>query len=225
MNFYYGGAHPSQNVAYRNYLQLNTSPTLYRRSRTVPTRAILPKICKMMYTKQNRGYAVDPYFLYPLEYRSHFGSWEDARRWPMYRKKKRFFGRIQTYQESEFGGNPIDRQPHYCHGLYRVQLDMQPTALRRIRPYYTPSYVTYPPCIMNTVRTKTKYSERYSIIMKTTVKAIELVGNFFDNLLLGVAAIGFIIAPMREMSLYAFVKIIQTEWQVLVLGSYNGSSE
>lgn len=62
--------------------------------------------------------------------------------------------------------------------LIIVQLDMQPTALRRIRPYYAPSYATYPPSIMNAVRTKEKYGERYSIIMRVTVKAIELVGNF-----------------------------------------------
>ncbi|MCP9261117.1 hypothetical protein DINM_004204 [Dirofilaria immitis] len=115
-------------------------------------------------------------------------------------KKKRLSGRIQTYQKSEFGGNPIDKQP--------LQLDMQPIALRRIRPYYEPSYATYPPSIMNAERTK-KYSKRYSIMMRITVKMTEL--------LLGVVTIGFILVPMCEMSFYAFIKMIQTQWQGFVL--------
>uniref|UniRef100_A0A0R3S4M8 MARVEL domain-containing protein n=1 Tax=Elaeophora elaphi TaxID=1147741 RepID=A0A0R3S4M8_9BILA len=237
MNSYYGSVHPSQSTAYRSYLQVDISPTFNRRSRTVPTRAVPPKIYKMMFAKRNRGYAVDPYFFDPREYRSYSGPWKDARRWPMYRKKKESSGRIQTYQESEFGGNAIDRQPRYCQGLYRgtfhtpfkingellscvcekrkvklfkVQLDMQPSALRRIRPYYAPSYATYPPSIMNAVRTKEKCGQRYSIMMRITVKAIEL--------LLGACTVGLIIAPMREMSIYAFVQMTQTEWQGLVLG-------
>lgn len=62
--------------------------------------------------------------------------------------------------------------------LIIVQLDMQPIVMRRIRPYYAPSYATYPPSIMNAVRRKEKYCQRYSIMMKVTVKAIELVSNF-----------------------------------------------
>ncbi|KAL3998090.1 putative integral membrane protein [Acanthocheilonema viteae] len=211
MSSYYGGAHPSQSTAYRSYLKLDISPAFYKRSRTVPTRIVPPKIHKMVYTKRNRGYAADPYFFDLREYRSFSGPWKDARRWPMYRKKKGSSGRIHTYQESEFGGSPIDQQPRYYHGLYRVQLDMQPTALRRIRPYYAPSYATYPPSIMNAVRTKEeKYGQRYSIMMRITVKAIEL--------LLGAVTIGLIVAPMREMSIYGFVKMTETEWQALVLG-------
>lgn len=60
-----------------------------------------------------------------------------------------------------------------------MQLDVRPTALRRIRPYYAPSYATYPPSIINAVKTEEdKYGQRYSIMMRITVKAVELVGNF-----------------------------------------------
>uniref|UniRef100_A0A915PL92 MARVEL domain-containing protein n=1 Tax=Setaria digitata TaxID=48799 RepID=A0A915PL92_9BILA len=228
INPYYGGTCSGQSTAYRNYVQLDSSPSLYRRSRTTATRSVPSKIYKTMYTKRKRSYAVDPYFFDPPEYRNCSGLWKDARKWPMYRKKKELSGRIQTYQESEFGGSPIDQQPHYCHGLYRVQLDLQPTALRRIRPYYAPSYVTYPPSIMNPLGTKKKYGQGYSIKMRITVKAIELITVAFRILLhfntttaiklLGAAAIGLILAPMREMSFYAFVKMTQTEWQGLVLG-------
>ncbi|VIO96808.1 Uncharacterized protein BM_BM3028 [Brugia malayi] len=212
VNSYYGGAHTSRSAAYRtyrSYLQLDTSPILYRQARTIPTRTQPPKIYKMVYTKRNRGYAIDPYFFNARQYRSYSGPWKDARKWPMYRKKKEPSGRIETYQESEFGGNPIDRQPRYCHGLYRVQWNMQPTALRRIRPYYAPSYATYPPSIMNAVSRKEKYNERYSIMMRVAIKAIELM--------LGAATVGFIISPVSELSLYAFVKMTHTEWQGLVL--------
>ncbi|KAK6106653.1 putative integral membrane protein [Brugia pahangi] len=217
VNSYYGGVHTSRSAAYRtyrSYLQLDTSPVLYRQARTIPTRTQPPKIYKMVYTKRNRGYAIDPYFFNARQYRSYSGPWKDARKWPMYRKKKEPSGRIETYQESEFSGNPIDRQPRYYHGLYRVQWNMQPTALRRIRPYYAPSYATYPPSIMNAVSRKEKYNERYSIMMRVAIKAIELVGVF---LMLGAATVGFIIAPVRELSLYAFVKMTHTEWQGLVL--------
>ncbi|CAG9530863.1 unnamed protein product [Cercopithifilaria johnstoni] len=210
VNSYYDGIHPSQNSACRSYSQLDITPALYQRSRTVPTRTVPPKIHKMMHIKRNRDYVADPYFFDTREYRSYSGPWKDVRKWPMYRKRKGPFGRIQTYKESEFGGSPIDRQPRYYHGLYRVQLDMQPAALRRIRPYYTPSYATYPPSIMNAVKTKDeKYDQRYSIIMRIIIKVIEL--------LLGAATVGLIVAPMREMSIYAFVKMTQTEWQGLIL--------
>ncbi|VDK74686.1 unnamed protein product [Onchocerca ochengi] len=217
MSTYYDGANSSQNAAYRSYLQFDVSPVIYRRSRTEPIRTVPPKMYEMMYTKRNHTHAINPHFFDSREYRSYSGPWKDARKWPMYRKKKESSGRMQTYQESKFGSNPIDRQSRYYHGLYRVQLNMQPIALRRIRPYYAPSYATYPPSIMNIVRT-TKYGKRYSIMMRIIVKVIELVGNFINFRLLGVATIGLILAPMREMSFYEFVKMTQTQWQSLVLG-------
>ncbi|VDK71770.1 unnamed protein product [Litomosoides sigmodontis] len=229
MTSYYGGLHSRQSTAYQSYSQLDICPTFYQRSRALATQAVPPKIHKMMYIKRNHGYAVDPYF---FEHRNYCGLWKDAGRWPMYRRKKRSSVRIQRYQESEFRGSPIDRQPRHYHGLHRskqisdtlqqysngggklkliiVQWDMQPIVLRRIRPYYAPSYATYPPSIMNAVRTKEEYCQRYSIMMKVSVKAIEL--------LLGAATIALIVAPMRKMSIYAFVKMTQTEWQGLILG-------
>ncbi|VDN27852.1 unnamed protein product [Gongylonema pulchrum] len=36
--------------------------------------------------------------------------------------------------------------------------------------------------------------------------------------MLGAAVIGLVLAPLRDMSFYAFVKMTQTEWQGLVLG-------
>ncbi|VDN08045.1 unnamed protein product [Thelazia callipaeda] len=214
MSAYYGGTgistFPSQSSAYRSYLLPNDKLSLSRPSRTVPSRVIPAKTYKTLYTRRDRGQTAEPYFFDPRRYRSGSGPWKDTRNWPMYWKKRKFTQPIQTYQESEFGGNPIDRIPHNYFGYYTTPSDMQHTVMRRVRPYYAPSYITYPPSIMNPNRSSKVVDEKYPLIMRVIIKIIELM--------LGASTTAFVLAPIRDLSFFEFVKITQTEWQGIVVG-------
>lgn len=58
--------------------------------------------------------------------------------------------------------------------------NMSMSVLTRIQPHYTPSYVTYPPSILQLTRSHSKSSEnRYPIALRIILKVIELVRIFF----------------------------------------------
>uniref|UniRef100_A0A183U1E8 MARVEL domain-containing protein n=1 Tax=Toxocara canis TaxID=6265 RepID=A0A183U1E8_TOXCA len=83
--------------------------------------------------------------------------------------------------------------------------------LRRMRPYYAPSYTTYPPSIMNPSRASRKDTEKnYPITLRIVMKATELI--------LGAAILGLILGPMRDYPFHIFVTMTKTEWQGLVVG-------
>uniref|UniRef100_A0A915CD89 MARVEL domain-containing protein n=1 Tax=Parascaris univalens TaxID=6257 RepID=A0A915CD89_PARUN len=95
----------------------------------------------------------------------------------------------------------------YAQSLY---IDTAST-LRRMRPYYAPSYSTYPPSIMNPTRTYRNDAEkRYPIALRMVIKMAEVI--------LGAAILGLVLGPMHNYSFYVFVTTTKTEWQSLVVG-------
>uniref|UniRef100_A0A8R1IRT4 MARVEL domain-containing protein n=1 Tax=Caenorhabditis japonica TaxID=281687 RepID=A0A8R1IRT4_CAEJA len=80
--------------------------------------------------------------------------------------------------------------------------------LRRLRPFYAPSYTTYPP---STMHPKNALNNRnYPLYARLAAKAVQVI--------LGVAVIGLVLGPMKGNSFHDFVIRTNTEWQGLVLG-------
>uniref|UniRef100_A0A0M3IT61 MARVEL domain-containing protein n=1 Tax=Ascaris lumbricoides TaxID=6252 RepID=A0A0M3IT61_ASCLU len=215
---YYGPYGGGQSGAYRGYPQPQPSPLQYRRSRTAPARTT-PRTANYQtaYARRTRGYSAEPHYFDQryysksgrpiIAYRSYSGPRKNAKNMPMYRKKREPNSRIQTYQETEFGGAPVDSRSQYYPGVYS---DTAPT-LRRMRPYYAPSYSTYPPSIMNPSRTyRNNVEKRYPIALRVVIKIAEVI--------LGAAVLGLVLGPMHDYSFYVFVTTTKTEWQGLVVG-------
>lgn len=92
--------------------------------------------------------------------------------------------------------------------------------LRRLRPFYAPSYTTYPP---STMHPKHALNNRnYPLFARLAVKAAQVVSfkarkdcsayrNYFQ--ILGVAVIGLVLGPMKGSSFHDFVIRTNTEWQ------------
>lgn len=72
---------------------------------------------------------------------------------------------------------------HKEHFLnYGSIADTAPT-LRRMRPYYAPSYSTYPPSIMNPSRTyRNNVEKRYPIALRVVIKIAEVVSRLLQLL-------------------------------------------
>ncbi|CAJ0919075.1 unnamed protein product, partial [Mesorhabditis belari] len=203
-------AYPSQSTAYRPYPQ--PSPP-NRRSRTAPARnrptappPPLPTYPTMQRTMKPRGYSADP-----LE-RSRFAySGPFKRPQPLYRKRRDPRGG-GYFQETDFGaGAPIDYGMGFQRPVYPPYLEQGvPTTMRRIRPYYAPSYTTYPPSTMHRPKRKHK-PEKYPIIFRAVLKAAQLI--------IGAAILGLVLSPMRTSpGFHAFVVRTKTEWQGAVVG-------
>ncbi|MFH4973544.1 hypothetical protein AB6A40_000253 [Gnathostoma spinigerum] len=78
-------------------------------------------------------------------------------------------------------------------------------------PYYTPSYSTYPPSIMQTAQRKNDENRaQYPLAARLIMKAIEVV--------IGAVVLGLVLAPTRTQSFYDFITQTKTEWQGLVVG-------
>lgn len=113
--------------------------------------------------------------------------------------------RVAQYQETDFGGAPYDYSPQY-HRQYANEV---PTTLRRLRPFYAPSYTTYPPSTM--LRTEKKLdTKKYPLFARIAVKTAQLI--------LGAAILGLVLGPMRGSSFHDFVIRTNTEWQGAVVG-------
>ncbi|VDK53001.1 unnamed protein product [Anisakis simplex] len=201
-----GGAYSARGYSQQ---QQQASPMQYRRSRTAPPRTT-PKSTNYQttYTRRGRGYSLDPYYFNQRYYRSYSGPTKDAKNMPMYRKRRDPNARIQTYEETEFGGSPTDVQTLSYPDAYSA-----PT-MRRIRPFYAPSYTTYPPSTMNpTVKVTTQdetTDKVYPFGLRLLLKVAELI--------IGAAILGLVLGPMHDHSFYEFVTSTKTEWQGLVVG-------
>ncbi|KAK6025114.1 hypothetical protein OSTOST_08997 [Ostertagia ostertagi] len=119
---------------------------------------------------------------------------------PAYRKTRDpYTYRLAQYQETDFGGAPYDYSSQF-HRPYTAEVPT--TTLRRLRPFYAPSYTTYPPSTM--FRTDKKLdTKKYPLFARIAVKAAQLT-----------SALG----TMRGSSFHDFVIRTNTEWQGAVVG-------
>ncbi|PIO60974.1 hypothetical protein TELCIR_17517 [Teladorsagia circumcincta] len=109
------------------------------------------------------------------------------------------------FEETDFGGAPYD----YSSQFHRPYTTEVPTTLRRLRPFYAPSYTTYPPSTM--FRTDKKLdTKKYPLFARIGVKAAQLI--------LAAAILGLVLGPMRGSSFHDFVIRTNTEWQGAVVG-------
>ncbi|RCN51397.1 hypothetical protein ANCCAN_02550 [Ancylostoma caninum] len=155
-------------------------PSPPRRSRTAPSRAVPPTVRTTATSRKSRGLSADPF-----EKRFKAFSGPTKKPSPVYRKS---------------------RDPYN----YRIAQYQAPTTLRRLRPFYAPSYTTYPPSTM--LRTDKKLdTKRYPLYARVAVKAAELI--------LGAAILGLVLGPMRGTSFHDFVIRTNTEWQAYLLAS------
>lgn len=217
------GPYPGASGAYRPYPQPAPSPP--RRSRTAPSRprstaptmGTLGAESRRGHQQQQRGVSAEAFDR--RQYKAYSGPAKKPL--PMYRKKREppIVGR---YQETDFGGGGgggDDRFTPYNRNYYgevgvgggggghRSQ-QQQTMTLRRLRPFYAPSYTTYPP---STMHPKNALNNRnYPLYARLAAKAVQVI--------LGVAVIGLVLGPMKGNSFHDFVIRTNTEWQGLVLG-------
>lgn len=175
-----GGAAP--------YSQRPPSPVRpYRRSRTAPARTYTRKVYPPRL--RVRGYSADHVFDNRY-YRSFSGPVKKPV--PMYRKRREP-ARTYRYQETEFGtatvvdqAPPPSMGPNYAFGFsqhgtlnrryfygggpgYVEQSTIRRAGGGAPRPYYTPSYTTYPPSTMHprvVRRPQDKYPTWWRVILK-----------------------------------------------------------
>uniref|UniRef100_A0A0N5AAA0 MARVEL domain-containing protein n=1 Tax=Syphacia muris TaxID=451379 RepID=A0A0N5AAA0_9BILA len=144
-------------------------------------------------------------------FRSYSGPTKNSRNLPLYRKKKEPNGPASMGRSYYYGseGNGLGTGSAYP-ATVAFNENTVPT-LRRIRPYYSPSYTTYPPSIMHPSRKHSKSQEsKYPLTLRIIVKAAELC--------LGAAILGLVLGPMRHYSFHDFVTMTKTEWQGFVVG-------
>ncbi|CAB3407018.1 unnamed protein product [Caenorhabditis bovis] len=205
------GPYPGASGAYRPYPQPQPSPP--RRSRTAPSR---PRSTTNMGTlgaesrRGARGISADPFDR--RQYKVYTGGatvvGAPKKPPPMYRKRREPV--VGRYQETEFGGTeftPYQRQYYGAATAGETQTHQNLT-LRRMRPFYAPSYTTYPPSIMHPKHSQN--GRRYPTYARMALKAAQLI--------LGAAIIGLVLGPMKGNSFHDFVIRTNTEWQGLVLG-------
>ncbi|EYC03011.1 hypothetical protein Y032_0096g2901 [Ancylostoma ceylanicum] len=194
------GPYPGASGAYRPYPQPQPSPP--RRSRTAPGRAVPPTVRTTATSRKSRGLSADPFE--KRQFKAFSGPTKKPS--PVYRKSRDPYNyRIAQYQETDFGGAPLD----YTSQFQRGYPNEAPTTLRRLRPFYAPSYTTYPPSTM--LRTDKKLdTKKYPLYARVAVKAAELI--------LGAAILGLVLGPMRGTSFHDFVIRTNTEWQGAVVG-------
>ncbi|WKX90487.1 hypothetical protein Q1695_009380 [Nippostrongylus brasiliensis] len=195
------GPYPGSSGAYRPYPQPQPSPP--RRARTTPGRAV-PSSARMTApsSRKSRGVSVDQYD--KRQFKAISGPTKKLS--PAYRKGREPYSyRMAPYQETSFGGAPYD----YNGQFQRQYPNEVPTTLRRLRPFYAPSYTTYPPSTM--LRTDKKLdTKRYPLFARIAIKAAQLI--------LGAAILGLVLGPMRGTSFHDFVIRTNTEWQGAVVG-------
>ncbi|KAK5984869.1 MARVEL domain-containing protein, partial [Trichostrongylus colubriformis] len=190
------GPYPGASGAYRPYPQPQPSPP--RRSRTAPGRAVpLTVRTTAASSRKSRGVSVDQYD--KRQYKAVSGPMKKPS--PAYRKTRDpYTYRLPQYQETDFGGAPYD----YSSQFHRPYTNEAPTTLRRLRPFYAPSYTTYPPSTM--FRTDKKLdTKRYPLFARIAVKVAQLI--------LAAAILGLVLGPMRGSSFHDFVIRTSTEWQ------------
>ncbi|KAI1721792.1 hypothetical protein Ddc_08259 [Ditylenchus destructor] len=211
-----------------------------KRSRTAPTGRATED---QLYVPRQRLSRVVPARVESTEYRSYSGP--TKRPAPLYKKRRdsRHFSQQETsftrYKQPSIG-------PYYestgVAGLSSTQYFRPPphvdtlTRSGQPRPYYMPSYSTYPPTAMYPPtpvqylagaasavarkaggfgaipnRPDSQYiQERFPILARIAMK--------FAQLALGAAIVGLVYGPMRGNSYSNFVTQTNTEWQGLVLG-------
>ncbi|XGW21702.1 hypothetical protein V3C99_004571 [Haemonchus contortus] len=195
------GPYPGASGAYRPYPQPQPSPP--RRSRTAPSRPVpLSVRTTVPSSRKPRGFSADQYD--KRQFKAVSGPMKKPS--PAYRKTRDPYAyRSSQYQETDFGGAPHD----YNSQFHRPYTSEVPTTLRRIRPFYAPSYTTYPPSTM--FRTDKKMdTKKYPLFARIAVKAAQLI--------LAAAILGLVLGPMRGSSFHDFVIRTNTEWQGAVVG-------
>lgn len=171
---------PSINTPYRPPSPVRTQP--YRRSRTAPARTFARKVYPTRV--RPRGYSADHVFD-TRYYRSFSGPVKKPL--PMYRKRREPTRTYRSYQETEFGAaTVVDAAPSLAnfgfgysqHGTLNRRYFygggpgyVEQSTLRRAappRPYYAPSYTTYPPSTMHprVRRPQDKYPTWWRVILK-----------------------------------------------------------
>lgn len=195
------GPYPGASGAYRPYPQPQPSPP--RRSRTTPARFLQPNVrTNATSTRKLRGVSSDVYD------RRQFKAFSGPTKKPSsnYRRSRDPYAyRLGQYQETEFGSAKVD----YSSYLHRPYTNEVPTTLRRLRPFYAPSYTTYPPSTMLRIEKKLD-TKKYPLFARIAVK--------IGQLILASAILGLVLGPMRGNSFHDFVVRTNTEWQGAVVG-------
>ncbi|CAI2312750.1 unnamed protein product [Caenorhabditis sp. 36 PRJEB53466] len=201
------GPYPGASGAYRPYPQPAPSPP--RRSRTAPSRprSTAPTMGTLG-AESRRGRGVSAEAFDRRQFKAYSGPAKKPL--PMYRKKRE--PPMGRYQETDFGGGGPDPFTPYNRNYYgevghRSQ-QQQTMTLRRLRPFYAPSYTTYPPSTMHPKNALN--NKNYPLFARLAAKAVQVI--------LGVAVIGLVLGPMKGNSFHDFVIRTNTEWQGLVLG-------
>ncbi|CAI4231599.1 unnamed protein product [Auanema sp. JU1783] len=202
------GPYAGATSAYRPYPQPQPSPP--RRSRTAPNRSGRSSVIYHTEQRRPRGYSANPY---------------DHRRIPSTNQPKPYFVQPpkktnnvykkrreptinRSQMETDFGGGTLEYKA-FPTRYYPEASTTQQHTLRRIRPYYAPSYATYPPSTMNKINKKLD-TKRYPLYARVILK--------FAQLILGAAILGLVLGPMKGYSFHEFVVRFNTEWQGLVVG-------
>ncbi|KJH50000.1 hypothetical protein DICVIV_03873 [Dictyocaulus viviparus] len=193
------GPYPGASGAYRPYPQPQPSPP--RRSRTTSSRLFQPSVrTNATPSRKLRGISADIYD--KRQFKSFSGPLKKPS--PIYRRcREPHAYRLGPYQETEFGGAPVDYSSHIGRS------NEAPTTLRRLRPFYAPSYATYPPSTM--LRTEKKLDARkYPIFARVTMKIAQLI--------IAAVILGLVLGPMHGTSFHDFIIRTNTEWQGVVVG-------
>ncbi|CAD6184245.1 unnamed protein product [Caenorhabditis auriculariae] len=198
------GPYPGASGAYRPYPQ--PQPSSPRRSRTAPSRprSTVPTSTAHGEGRRSRGISAEAFDR--RQYKAYSGPAKKPL--PIYRKRRE--PTSSRYQETDFGGGTgMDYGGGATFAPYnRNYYNEQVTTLRRLRPFYAPSYTTYPPSTMH--RKQKMNTKRYPTFARMALKAAQLI--------LGAAVIGLVLGPMKGNSFHQFVIQTSTEWQGLVLG-------
>ncbi|TKR93003.1 hypothetical protein L596_007540 [Steinernema carpocapsae] len=221
---YYGGAenaydgglqYPPVGIAgnYRAYPQPNPSPQQYRRSRTAPPKT-MPRQNLGKPARGPRGHSAEA-----LTDQKHFRSYSGPMKkpQPMYRKRREP-GRPQQYKETEFS-MPTGATPGFYFGEGAPPtLRREAPTLRRVHPFYSPSYSTYPPSTMypmppppnHRLDSARQVNRKYPIVLRAVLKIIQLA--------LTAAILGLVLGPAKGQTFHDFVISTKTEWQGAVVG-------
>ncbi|CAJ0577559.1 unnamed protein product, partial [Mesorhabditis spiculigera] len=183
------------------YIAVRTAPARTLNRPTVPPPPI-PSYPTAQRTVKSRGYSADP-----LDRGRYAYSGPFKRPQPLYRKRRD--GRMGYFQETDFGGAPVDYGMGFHRPVYPPYMDQGAPTMRRIRPYYAPSYTTYPPSTMHRPKRK-HHPDKYPIIFRAVLKVAQLI--------IGAAVLGLVLSPMRGSSFHDFVVRTKTEWQGAVVG-------
>ncbi|CAI5439273.1 unnamed protein product [Caenorhabditis angaria] len=211
------GPYPGASGAYRPYPQPQPETSPPRRSRTAPPRP--PRGTGTLGAESRRGGATSRGISVdamdraarPM-YRQHTMMMK-----PMYRKRREPTTGRSMYHETDFGGGggpsefavPPVRSYYMGPGAeQQPQQQQQQQTLRRLRPFYAPSYTTYPPSTMH--HKNNINNRRYPTYARMALKAAQLI--------LGAAIIGLVLGPMKGNTFHDFVIRTNTEWQGMVLG-------